>query len=80
MANDRLSRACSAIIRYNNNVEAGAEDIMAFNAPSECLSLVIEGAEKQLEQEIHNLGYLAVEQVRQLAEKRVGYKFVYLYL
>jgi len=56
-ANDRFSRACSAMIRIGRGENEGYNDIAIFRAPRECNGDVRRWAEREAMNELARIGY-----------------------
>ncbi len=75
-ANDRFSRACSAVNRALWGLAYGEEDIAAFGAPSECLTQVYRTATREALEGIEEAGYTVATFVHE-CERRLDDKTIY---
>ena len=76
MADDKLSRLCSQVRRWQRSGCEAFEELRAFSAPSECGTLVAQGLDDDLEQIFKDAGVTPAEFVREVIE-RTSEKFLY---
>lgn len=76
MANDKLSRAASAMLAYHQTIDAGAEEVALLHAPSECMVLIVDWEERKLNEQLSALGFTR-RSLAEAVEARTTSKFAY---
>jgi len=75
-ATDEFSRLCTKLVRLQRSVEAAADDIAVFGAPSECFGLVCEAIDNETCRLLDEAGYSPSRFCAEL-EKRVSGRWIY---
>jgi len=76
MANDKLSRLCSRIRRWQRSGYEAFEELHAFGAPSECGALVADSLDAELVHIFEDAGVAPVDFIRDVID-RTSEKFFY---
>ena len=76
MADDKLSRLCSQVRRWQRSGCEAFEELSAFSAPSECGALVAQSLDDELAHIFESAGVAPLDFVREVID-RTSEKFFY---